>query len=60
MAILSLQGVSISYGGPSLLDHVDLTIESRERICLVGRNGAGKSTLMKVIKGELKPDAGGN
>ena len=58
MAILSLQGVSISYGGPSLLDHVDLTIESRERICLVGRNGAGKSTLMKVIKGELKPDAG--
>ncbi|MCG8382118.1 MAG: ATP-binding cassette domain-containing protein [Gammaproteobacteria bacterium] len=58
MAILSLQGVSISYGGPSLLDRVDLTIEPRERICLVGRNGAGKSTLMKVIKGELKPDAG--
>lgn len=58
MAIVSLLDVSVSFGGPALLDRVNLQIDRGERVCLVGRNGAGKSTLMKVISGELKPDEG--
>jgi len=58
VAIVSLQGLRLAFGGPELLDGVDLQIERGERVCLVGRNGAGKSTLMKIISGEIIPDAG--
>ena len=58
MSLLQLQRVDYGVGGPLLLDHVDLSIEPGERVCIVGRNGAGKSTLMKLIAGELKPDDG--
>src|ERR1041384_1596980 len=58
MAIVSLLDVSLSFGGPPLLDRVNLQIDRGERVCLVGRNGAGKSTLMKIIADELKPDEG--
>lgn len=58
MALLNIQNVSLSYGGPPLLNRIDLQIESGERICLVGRNGEGKSTLLKLINGELRPDQG--
>lgn len=55
---MQLQRVDFSVGGPLLLEHVDLSIETNERICIVGRNGAGKSTLMRLLAGELKPDDG--
>jgi len=58
MALITLQNVSIAYGGPGLLDNIDLQIEQGEKICLLGRNGEGKSTLIKLINGELNPDAG--
>ena len=58
MALMSLQEVRLAFGGPELLDGVSLQIERGERVCLVGRNGAGKSTLMKIIAGEIIPDAG--
>lgn len=58
MALLSLKQITVSFGGPNLLDKVDFQIDAGERVCLVGRNGAGKSTLMKLIAGEIKPDAG--
>ena len=58
MSLLQLQRVDYGVGGPLLLEHVDLSIESGERVCIVGRNGAGKSTLMRLIAGELKPDDG--
>jgi ATP-binding cassette subfamily F protein uup len=58
MALLSLQDVSICYGGEPLLDHVTLNIERGERACLVGRNGSGKSTLLRILSGEIEPDAG--
>ena len=58
MAILSLQNISVAFGGPLVLDNVNLQIEQGERICLVGRNGAGKSTLINLINNEIKPDAG--
>ncbi len=58
MALLSLQDVSIRFGGDPLLDHMDLHVESGDRACLVGRNGAGKSTLLKILSGEMEPDSG--
>lgn len=58
MALLSLKQVTVSYGGPNLLNKVDFQLDRGERVCLVGRNGAGKSTLMKLIAGELTADGG--
>ena len=58
MALISLQNVSIGFGGPSLLENITLQIESKERICLLGRNGSGKTTLMKIIDEQISPDAG--
>lgn len=58
MALISLQEVRLAFGGPELIDGVTLRIGRRERVCLVGRNGAGKSTLIKIMSGEITPDAG--
>ena len=58
MSLIQLQRVDFSIGGPLLLEHVDLSIEAQERVCIVGRNGEGKSTLMKLIAGELRADDG--
>ena len=58
MALITLRDVVVSFGGPPLLDGVDLQIERGERVCLVGRNGAGKSTLMQVLAGLITPDDG--
>ncbi len=58
MSLIQLQRLDFSVGGPLLLEQVDLSIETNERVCIVGRNGAGKSTLMKLIAGELHPDDG--
>jgi len=58
MALLSLKQMTVSFGGPNLLDKVEFQLDRGERVCLVGRNGAGKSTLMKVIAGEITPDGG--
>ena len=58
MSLIQLQRVDFSIGGPLLLEHVDLSIEANERVCIVGRNGEGKSTLMKLIAGELRADDG--
>ncbi|MEY4777169.1 MAG: hypothetical protein RL759_1682 [Verrucomicrobiota bacterium] len=52
MALLSLLDVYVDFGGPPVLDHLNLQIEEGERICLLGRNGAGKSTLMRIAAGE--------
>ena len=58
MALVSLQEVKVSFGGPLLLEGVDFSIDRGERVCLVGRNGTGKSTIMKLITGEITPDGG--
>ena len=56
--LLSLQDVSLAFGGPPVLDKVSLSISRGLRAALTGRNGEGKSTLMKVIAGAIEPDGG--
>ena len=56
--LLSLKDVSLAFGGPSVLDHVSLSVSKGLRAALTGRNGEGKSTLLKVIAGKLEPDSG--
>lgn len=58
MSILSINNISLAFGGPPILDMISLEIQKGQRICFLGRNGAGKSTLMKVIAGETPPDSG--
>ncbi len=58
MSLIQLQNLDFSIGGPLLLEHVNLSIEPSERVCIVGRNGEGKSTLMKLMAGDLTPDDG--
>ncbi|MEN6465395.1 MAG: ATP-binding cassette domain-containing protein, partial [Syntrophaceae bacterium] len=58
MALIWINDVSVSFGGPLLLDGASLRIEEGERIGLLGRNGAGKSTLLKMLNGDIPPDRG--
>jgi len=58
MALLTLRNINLGFGGPNLFDSLNLQIEPKERLCLLGRNGEGKSTLMKVIGGMVKVDDG--
>ncbi len=58
MNLVNTINLYLSYGDQPLLDNTSLTIETGERICLVGRNGAGKSTLLNIISGQLVPDEG--
>jgi ATP-binding cassette subfamily F protein uup len=58
MTMIGLKSVSIAFGGPPLLNGVDLDIGENERIGVVGRNGAGKSTLFNLLCGRLAPDTG--
>ena len=58
MAFVNIQNVSLSFGGVPLFEGINLTIESGEKVALVGRNGSGKSTLLKLISGMIRPDSG--
>ena len=58
MGLIWINEVSVSFGGPRLLDGATLQIEAGERIGLLGRNGSGKSTLMKLLMGDISPDTG--
>jgi len=58
LALISIQDLSLAFGGPLLFDSMSLHIEQGERVALLGRNGVGKTTLMKIMTGEVKPDSG--
>jgi len=58
VALLTMRNISLAFGGPPLLDGITLQLDAGDRLCLLGRNGSGKSTLMKLISGELIPEAG--
>ncbi|MGB8278597.1 MAG: ABC-F family ATP-binding cassette domain-containing protein [Methylovirgula sp.] len=56
--LLTLQQISLSFGGTPLLTDAEISVSPGERLCLVGRNGSGKSTLLKIAAGLIAPDAG--
>jgi ATP-binding cassette subfamily F protein uup len=58
MSLISLQDVNLGFGGPLLLENINLQIERGEWIGLLGRNGMGKSTLLKLLNGSLSPESG--
>ncbi|OAP38261.1 ABC transporter ATP-binding protein [Sinorhizobium glycinis] len=57
-AQLKLDGVSLSFGGVTALDNVDLAVSRGEIRAIIGPNGAGKSSLINVISGVYRPDRG--
>lgn len=58
MALVLLEDVLLNYGEQVLLNEVNLVINEKDRLCLVGRNGAGKSSLLKLLLGQSQPDGG--
>jgi len=58
MSLISLNNLSLAFGGSPLFDRTSLQIEPRERIALIGRNGCGKSTLLRLLNGGHRPDSG--
>ena len=58
MPLLTLEKVSLAFGHHTLLDQVDLQLDSGERIGLIGRNGGGKSSLLRILAAENRPDDG--
>jgi len=58
MPLVTLDKVTMAYGHLPLLHEASLRIESRERVCVIGRNGTGKSTLLQIVSGSLAPQTG--
>ena len=58
MALITLLDAQLAFGHVALLDHADFSLETGERIGLIGRNGTGKSSLLKILAGLEKPDDG--
>ncbi len=56
--MISINDLTLSFGGSNLLNDISLHISEKDRIGLTGRNGAGKSTLLKLIVGEIHPTVG--
>jgi ATPase subunit of ABC transporter with duplicated ATPase domains len=56
--VASLAGVHKRYGGKSIYEGLDFSIQRKERWCVLGVNGAGKSTLLKLVANATEPDAG--
>ena len=58
MIILQANKIEHSFAGEVLFDNINLQVDERDRIALVGKNGAGKSTLLKILVGEEEPTSG--
>ena len=58
MAVISLSNAQLAFGHVPLLDHAEFSLESAERVGLIGRNGTGKSSLLKIIAGTSRLDDG--
>ena len=56
--MISIEGLTVEFGGFTLFDNISFVINKKDRIALVGKNGAGKSTLMKIIAGMQSPTRG--
>jgi len=58
MALITLLDAQLAFGHVALLDHAHFSLESNERVGLIGRNGTGKSSLLRILAGMEKPDDG--
>lgn len=58
MIILQANKIERSFAGEVLFDNINMQVDERDRIALVGKNGAGKSTLLKILVGEEEPTSG--
>src|ERR1043165_443664 len=56
--MISVNSVTVSFGGYNLFDNISFLINPTDRIGLAGKNGAGKSTMLKLIAGEQSPTKG--
>lgn len=56
--MISLDNLTVSYGGWTLFDNISFLINPKDRVGLVGKNGAGKTTLLRIITGEQQPTSG--
>ena len=56
--MLSVNEISVHFGGRTLFEEISFLVNKQDRIGLAGRNGAGKSTMLKIIAGEQSPDSG--
>jgi len=58
MSLITVEGLSLQFGGRVLFDDVGFALSADDRVGLVGRNGMGKTSLLRAIMHELQPDAG--
>jgi len=58
MTVLTVQGISKSFGGVRAVDGVDFSVAAGELLALIGPNGAGKTTCFNMLNGQLRPDNG--
>ena len=56
--MISIDNITVEFGGNTLFENVSFLIKEKEKIALIGRNGAGKTTLLKLIAGEISPTRG--
>jgi phospholipid/cholesterol/gamma-HCH transport system ATP-binding protein len=57
-AVVALRGIQLKFDDKAVLQHVDLTVGTRERLVILGQSGSGKSTLLRLILGILRPTKG--
>jgi ABC-type Fe3+/spermidine/putrescine transport system ATPase subunit len=58
MSLIRLVNVTKTFGNITALDHINLSIDDGEYLCILGQTGAGKTTLLRIIAGLLEPDDG--
>jgi len=58
MTVLAAQGICKSFGRRRVLTGLDLDVAPGEMVAVVGENGTGKTTLLRILAGDLRPDAG--
>ncbi len=56
--MISVNNITVSFGGFSLFENISFLINPKDRIGLAGKNGAGKSTMLKILAGEQNPTKG--